>query len=238
MIFGFNTDVKAADNIVYHVQSEARVNDLLLQTQIFVKGHCIGKRASSYAELAVQPEFSTEAMHEMLKTQHKMMLEGVKAGKMQDLFCSDGEVQDVNAAGLAVKWLNSDVTFTTASGSASATNSGAAATTVTGASSVTGTGTSSGTATGTSPSPGVLILRLLVNDLGKPADGALLTSRLSLAPDAHIHSQSMTESNGVADLEIQVPDDAGPELTVLVRAKFGDEDAAKSVTRKFRIKRA
>ena len=70
MIFGFNTDVKAADNVVYHVQSEARVNDLLLQTQVFVKGHCIGKRASSYAELAVQPDFSTEEMHEMLKVQH------------------------------------------------------------------------------------------------------------------------------------------------------------------------
>lgn len=226
MIFGFNTDVKAADNIVYHVQSEARVNDLLLQTQIFVKGHCIGKRASSYAELAVQPEFSTEAMHEMLKTQHKMMLEGVKAGKMQDLFCSDGEVQDVNAAGLAVKWLNSDVTFSSKDGSG--TNTGAAS----------GTSTGADSAASSSPSRGVLILKLLVNDHGKPADGALLTSRLSLAPDAHIHSQSMTEANGVADLEIQVPDDAGAELTVLVRAKFGDEDAAKSVTRKFRIKRA
>ncbi|HUS19184.1 MAG TPA: hypothetical protein VMZ25_06005 [Terriglobales bacterium] len=198
MIFGFNTDVKAADNVVYHVQSEARVNDLLLQTQIFVKGHCIGKRASSYAELAVQPDFSTEAMHEMLKAQHKLMLEGVKAGKMQELFCSDGEVQDVNAGGLAVKWLNSDATF------------------------------------GAAP----LVLKLLVNDRGQPAEGALLTSRLSLEQDAHIHSQSMTEADGTADLEIQVPADAGAELTVLVRAKTGDEGAAKSITRKFRIKRA
>jgi len=198
MIFGFNTDVKAVDNVVYHVQSEARVNDLLLQTQVFVKGHCIGKRASSYAELAVQPNFSTEEMHEMLKTQHKMMLEGVKAGKMQELFCSDGEVQDANAAGLAVKWLNSDLTF----------------------------------------SDGTIILKLLVNDHGKPADGALVTSRLSLAIDAHIHSQSMTEPNGTADLEIQVPADTGPELTVLVRAKCGDEGEEKSVTRKFRLKRA
>jgi hypothetical protein len=198
MIFGFNTDVKAADDVVYHVQSEARVNDLLLQTQIFVKGHCIGKRASSYAELAVQPNFSNEEMHEMLKAQHRMMLEGVKAGKMQELFCSDGEVQDANATGLAVKWLNSDVTF----------------------------------------SAGSLVLKLLVKDHGRPAEGALLTSRLSLTPDAHIHSQSMTEADGTADLEIQVPADAGNELTVLVRAKSSDEENPKSVTRKFRIKRA
>lgn len=197
MIFGFNTDAKVGDT-VYHVQSEARVNDLLLQTQVFVKGHCIGKRASSYAELAVQPNFSTEEMHQMLKAQHKMMLEGVKAGKMQELFCSDGEVQDANATGLAVKWLNADLTF---SGSS-------------------------------------IVLKLLVNDLGKPADGALLTSRLSLEPDAHIHSQSMTEPDGTADLEIQIPADAGSEIAVLVRAKTSDEDNPKSVTRKFRIKRA
>jgi hypothetical protein len=198
MIFGFNTDVKASDNVVYHVQSEARVNDLLLQTQVFVKGHCIGKRASSYAELAVQPNFSTEEMHELLKSQHKMMLEGVKTGKMQDLFCSDGEVQDANATGLAVKWLNSDLML----------------------------------------SNGSIVLKLLVNDHGKPADGALLTSRLSLTHDAHIHSQSMTETDGTAELEIEVPGDTGSELTVLVRAKSSDEESPKSVTRKFRIKRA
>jgi hypothetical protein len=195
MIFGFNTDVKAADNVVYHVQSEARVNDLLLQTQVFVKGHCIGKRASSYAEHAVQPQFSTEEMHEMLKAQHKLMLEGVKAGKMQELFCSDGEVQDVNAGGLAIKWINTDVTY----------------------------------------SSGKVVLKLLVNDLGKPADGALLTSRLSLTPDAHIHTQSMTETDGKGDLEIEVPSDAGNEMVVLVRAIYGDN---KSVTRKFRLKHA
>ena len=47
-IFGFNTDVKLAD-VVYHVQSEARQNDLLLQTLVFVKGQCVGKQAFSYA---------------------------------------------------------------------------------------------------------------------------------------------------------------------------------------------
>ena len=48
MIFGFNTDVKHGDTI-YHVQSEARESELLLQTQVFVRGRCIGKRATSYA---------------------------------------------------------------------------------------------------------------------------------------------------------------------------------------------
>jgi len=36
MIFGFNTDVKQGDT-VYHVQSEARENELILQTQVFVR---------------------------------------------------------------------------------------------------------------------------------------------------------------------------------------------------------
>ena len=54
MIFGFNTDVKHGDTI-YHVQSEARESELLLQTQVFVRGRCIGKRATSYAETGSQP---------------------------------------------------------------------------------------------------------------------------------------------------------------------------------------
>lgn len=111
MIFGFNTDAKVGDTI-YHVQSEARVNDLLLQTQVFVKGHCIGKRASSYAERSVQPDFKPEDMHELLKQQHRMVLEAVREERAQEIFCSDGEVQDVNAGGLSIRWMNSDQAFT------------------------------------------------------------------------------------------------------------------------------
>src|SRR5947209_13408807 len=105
-IFGFNTDTKVG-NTVYHVQSEARENDLLLQTQVFVKGHCIGKRASSYAERTVQPGFSVEQMHELLKAQHRMMLEAVRESRAEALFCSAGAVQDVNAGGLDIEWENS-----------------------------------------------------------------------------------------------------------------------------------
>src|SRR5450755_5111790 len=47
MIFGFNTDIRHQDT-VYHVQSEAREGEQLLQTQVFVKGRCIGKRAVPY----------------------------------------------------------------------------------------------------------------------------------------------------------------------------------------------
>ena len=61
MIFGFNTDVKHEETI-YHVQSEAREADLLLQTQVFVRGRCIGN---------VQPRMRTRPRARILPTRRK-----------------------------------------------------------------------------------------------------------------------------------------------------------------------
>jgi hypothetical protein len=102
-IFGFNTDVKHAD-VVYHVQSEARQNDLLLQTLVFVKGQCVGKHTVSYARQVSQPEFSTEGIHELLKTQHKSVLDAIQQGRMESVLGSGGEVQDVGGSGLSLQW--------------------------------------------------------------------------------------------------------------------------------------
>ena len=108
MIFGFNTDVKYGDT-VYHVQSEARANDLLLQTQVFVKGRCIGKRAASYADQVTRPGFSEEHMHEMLKAQHRLVLDAVKDGKVEGIVDMNNEIQDVGGRGLSLKWTNPEV---------------------------------------------------------------------------------------------------------------------------------
>jgi len=102
--------VKHGDT-VYHVQSEARKQDLLLQTQVFVRGACIGKRASSYAAGALQPGFEEAHMHEMLKAQHKMVLAAVREGKVNDVVGHDREIQDVGGAGLALRWVNSDSVY-------------------------------------------------------------------------------------------------------------------------------
>jgi len=110
MIFGFNTDTKVGDT-VYHVQSEARQNDLLLQTQVFVRGQCIGKRASSYADQAARPGFTDEHMHELLKTQHRRVLEAVRSGKMEGTVGHNLEIQDTGGQGLAIRWANSDAVF-------------------------------------------------------------------------------------------------------------------------------
>ena len=102
-IFGFNTDVKLAD-VVYHVQSEARQNDLLLQTMVFVKGQCVGKQAFSYAHEISHPGFSTEAMHELLKTQHKAVIDAIQQGQMNSVLGNGADVQDIGGSGLSLQW--------------------------------------------------------------------------------------------------------------------------------------
>jgi hypothetical protein len=102
-IFGFNTDVKLAD-VVYHVQSEARQNDLLLQTMVFVKGQCVGKQAFSYANELSHPGFSTEAMHELLKTQHKTVIDAIQQGQMNSVLSNGADVQDIGGSGLSLQW--------------------------------------------------------------------------------------------------------------------------------------
>jgi len=107
MIFGFNTDVKQGDTL-YHVQSEARKADLLLQTMVFVQGHCIGKYASSYAEQVGNPGFSEEHIHDLLKRQHREVLDVVKAGSIEQFFRAQTEIRDAEGESLAVTWLNSN----------------------------------------------------------------------------------------------------------------------------------
>lgn len=109
MIFGFNTDIKFGDT-VYHVQSEAREADLLLQTQVFVRGRCIGKRAASYAERVAEPGFAEEQMHEMLKAQHRLVLETIREGKVDSLFAED--IQDYDGTGLVLRWTNAQSVYT------------------------------------------------------------------------------------------------------------------------------
>ncbi len=83
-IFGFNTDVKQG-NTVYHVQSEARRHEDLLQTQVFVRGRCIGKHDASYAAHKAQPDFSDQRLEAMLRDQHKLVLDAVRDGRMDEV---------------------------------------------------------------------------------------------------------------------------------------------------------
>jgi hypothetical protein len=106
MIFGFNTDIKNADT-VYHVQSEARENELLLQTQVFVRGRCIGKRATSYAEKVVQGGFTDQQKEQILRDQHRLVLDSVRDGRLDEVLDKRDSPEALAAIKeLDVQWLN------------------------------------------------------------------------------------------------------------------------------------
>jgi hypothetical protein len=213
MIFGFNTDIKF-DNTVYHVQSEARKAEKLLQTQVFVRGRCIGKKATSYAELEKSPEFTEDAMHDMLKAQHRGMLDGIRDGKLNEMLGLDASGNPLPApvpatamaavpapepvaapapAGMAIQWTNSDAVYHQSS----------------------------------------VVMKLVVTDNGAGVEGAQLTSRLNIANDAPIYSQAVTDSSGKAEIKIFLDENALREAAVLVQAKAGERVA----TKKFVLRR-
>ena len=108
MIFGFNTDIKQQDT-VYHVQSEARESEQLLQTQVFVKGRCIGKRAVSYSLIASAGEDGDPHKEKMLREQHRQVLDAIREGKLDSLL-DKRETPETLATvkELELEWLNSN----------------------------------------------------------------------------------------------------------------------------------
>src|ERR1700751_4955996 len=106
MIFGFNTDVKQGD-VVYHVQSEARESELLLQTQVFVRGRCIGKRARSYAGKVSQAGFNDQQKEQMLRDQHRLLLDSIRDGKLESMLDRvDTPEALATVKELDLEWLN------------------------------------------------------------------------------------------------------------------------------------
>jgi hypothetical protein len=106
MIFGFNTDVKHGDTI-YHVQSEARESELILQTQVFVRGRCVGKKATSYADKAAESSFQDAQKEQQLREQHRTVLDAIREGKLDNVL-DHAESETLAAVKeLDVQWLNS-----------------------------------------------------------------------------------------------------------------------------------
>jgi hypothetical protein len=89
MIFGFNTDIRHEDTI-YHVQSEAREGEHLLQTQVFVKGRCIGKRAVPYGSSAGDSQDKDKDQdkdrEKMLRELHREVLDAIRGGNLDSIF--------------------------------------------------------------------------------------------------------------------------------------------------------
>ncbi len=107
MIFGFNTDIRHEDT-VYHVQSEAREGEQLLQTQVFLRGRCIGKRAIPYG-LGAGKAFQTndQDMEKRLRELHREAVDAIRDGKL-DSILDKREAQEALAAvkELDLEWIN------------------------------------------------------------------------------------------------------------------------------------
>jgi hypothetical protein len=107
MIFGFNTDVKHGDTI-YHVQSEARESERLLQTQVFVRGRCIGKKATSYGAKTGEVQLPDAQKEQQLREQHRLVLDAIREGKLDNVLDHPEAEALATVKELDVQWLNAE----------------------------------------------------------------------------------------------------------------------------------
>ncbi len=107
MIFGFNTDVKHGDTI-YHVQSEARESEHLLQTQVFVRGRCIGKKATSYGAKSGEGQLPDTHKEQQLREQHRLVLDAIREGKLDNVLDHPEAEALATIKELDVQWLNAE----------------------------------------------------------------------------------------------------------------------------------
>jgi hypothetical protein len=215
MIFGFNTDIRHEDTI-YHVQSEAREGEHLLQTQVFVKGRCIGKRAVLYSSSAAEgnagsqnspqinaqsaqnaqsPQSNDQDKEKMLREQHREVLDAIRAGKL-DSILDKRETPETLAAvkELDLEWINA----------------------------------------GSVHSSGALTMNIRVTEGGATVEGARLTLRFARPDAAPYYAQVLTDAKGSAEMNVQVDEKSLAESSVLVQASFGGRTA----TRKFNLRNA
>ena len=208
MIFGFNTDIRHEDTI-YHVQSEAREGEHLLQTQVFVRGRCIGKRAVPYGSNAAEGKTAAQndsqdsrssndqdqEREKMLRELHREVLDAIRDGKLDSIF----DKRDTPETLAAVKEL--DLEWTNA---------------------------------GSVHASGALTMHLRVTEGGATVEGARLTLRFARPDAAPYYAQVLTDAKGSAEMNVQVDEKSLAESSVLVQASFGGRTA----TRKFNLRNA
>jgi hypothetical protein len=192
---------------VYHVQSEARERELLLQTQVFSSGRCVAKRAVPYNELHARPDFQPEQMHERLRAQHKEVIEHVRAGQLDKIGPQTvsakvdpppppaGTPAEAAKPELSIEWTN-----------AAALN-GAASTAQ---------------------------LQFAIRAGAAPAANARVTVRLNGSAGPAVFAQAQTDSAGCAVISLALDNHSGADaVALLVQA---NHDGA-SATRKYQLRR-
>jgi len=214
MIFGFNTDIRH-DDTVYHVQSEAREGDQLLQTQVFVRGRCVGKRAVSWTAAAknaanASPADSTansageqaavdpakdQDKEKLLRDLHREVLDAIREGRL-DSILDKRDTPEILAAvkELDLQWTNADSVHT----------------------------------------GGALMMNLRVTEAGRPVQGARLTFRFSRPNAAPYYAQVLSDAHGNAEMSVHAEEDSLPDASVLVQASF----EGRTATRKFQVRKA
>ena len=208
MIFGFNTDIRH-ENTVYHVQSEAREGEQLLQTQVFVRGRCIGKRAISFASLVVSgsdhaagpnsdpsapSQNDDQRKEKMLRDLHREVLDAIRDGRLDSVLDKRDTPETLAAVKeLDLEWTNADSVH----------------------------------------SSGTLMMNLKVTEGGAPIQGARLTFRFARPDASPYYAQVLTDALGHAEMSVHVEEGSLPDSSVLVQASFGGRTA----TRKFQLRR-
>jgi hypothetical protein len=197
MIFGFNTDIRQGDTI-YHVQSEAREGEHLLQTQVFVKGRCVGKRAVPYGLGARSGESqgphslgarsSDQDQEKMLRELHREVLDAIREDKLDAILDKRDSPEALAAVKeLDLEWVN--------------------------ASSV--------------HSSGALTMHIRVTDGGAIVPGARLTLRLARPHAAPYYAQVLTDARGHAEMSVQVDKTVLADSSVIVQANFQGRTATR-----------
>jgi hypothetical protein len=251
VIFGFNTDVRHGDT-TYHVQSEARQNERLLQTQVFVRGRCIGKRALSYAQRMGEPSFSEEQMHEMLKEQHRHLVEAVRLGNIESeldvradtaamaippVAANPNTSIELDAAKLLAEVAAEPATAPapqTVSLEAKPENKPRPAAYVL---ELTGKPMLQGLELqclnpDAAYSDGSLQMRFRITDAGGNVPNAQITCRLSSSKASPVHVYATTDATGDAEVQVPLHEVGAAEAALLVQATHG----SKSAVRRFRLR--
>ncbi len=80
----------------------------MLQTQVFVRGRCIGKRASPYGD-KLAGGFTDQQKEHVLRDQHRLVLDAIRDGRLDDVL-DKRETPETLAAikELDLHWLNAN----------------------------------------------------------------------------------------------------------------------------------
>ena len=199
MIFGFNTDIRH-DDTIYHVQSEAREGEQLLQTQVFVRGRCIGKRAVPYGSGLAEAKIGSQNgapsispsndqdRERMLRELHREVLDAIRNGKLDSILDKRDTPETLAAVKeLDLEWINARSVH----------------------------------------SSGSLTMQIRVTDGGATVEGARLTLRLARPDSAPYYAQVLTDAEGNAEMSVHVDEKSLADSSVLVQASFDGRTATR-----------